>query len=154
LTAWVQAEEKEPATPEERFEHYVALLTEVVGYADRAEPLRADTTRLMLPGDRKSVEPMAARSLHSRAAVLPWLAWWGGIIQRRIQAQARDQAHASHCADSLEQGEHRLRAVGDKDQGALRQPAENRCQTCLSCKIKIRMHPCPRATPSPNGPGQ
>jgi SRSO17 transposase len=83
LTARVQAETQGRATPEERFEHYVALLTEVVGHADRAEPLRAYTTGLMLPGERKSVEPMAARvdprnvrkkhqSMHHFAADAPW----------------------------------------------------------------------------------
>jgi SRSO17 transposase len=44
-----------------RFEDYVERLAAAVGHADRREPLRAYLTGLLLPGERKSVEPMAAR---------------------------------------------------------------------------------------------
>src|SRR4051794_873451 len=46
---------------EERFGEYVERLGDVLGHADRRAPLRAYTTGLLLPGERKSVEPMAAR---------------------------------------------------------------------------------------------
>src|SRR6186997_1430562 len=46
---------------EERFGSYVELLGGALGHADRRGPLRAYTTGLLLPGERKSVEPMAAR---------------------------------------------------------------------------------------------
>src|SRR3954466_4565026 len=46
---------------EERFDVYVERLGDVLGHADRRGPLRAYTTGLLLPGERKSVEPMAAR---------------------------------------------------------------------------------------------
>jgi SRSO17 transposase len=45
----------------ERFEAYLDRLGAVVGHADRTGPLRAYLTGLLLPGDRKSVEPMAAK---------------------------------------------------------------------------------------------
>jgi SRSO17 transposase len=45
---------------ERRFVHYVADIAAAVGHADRREPLKAYLTGLLLPGDRKSVEPMAA----------------------------------------------------------------------------------------------
>src|SRR3954468_18392990 len=45
----------------ERFGDYVERLGDVLGHADRRAPLRAYTTGLLLPGERKSVEPMAAR---------------------------------------------------------------------------------------------
>lgn len=44
-----------------RFDEYVDLLASVVGHADRRAPLFAYCHGLVLPGDRKSVEPMAAR---------------------------------------------------------------------------------------------
>jgi SRSO17 transposase len=44
-----------------RFEAYLDRLAGVLGHADRREPLRAYLTGLLLDGDRKSVEPMAAR---------------------------------------------------------------------------------------------
>src|SRR3954454_4724849 len=46
---------------EERFGDYVERLGDTLGHADRRGPLRAYTTGLLLPGERKSVEPMAAR---------------------------------------------------------------------------------------------
>ena len=51
---------------EERFGDYVGRLGDVLGHADRRAPLRAYTTGLLLPGERKSVEPMAARVDPSR----------------------------------------------------------------------------------------
>ena len=68
---------------EDRFGSYVERLGEVLGHADRRQPLRAYTTGLLLPGERKSVEPMAARvepfrvgaahqSLHHFVAKAAW----------------------------------------------------------------------------------
>ena len=66
-----------------RFEAYIDRLAEAVGHADRREPMRAYCEGLVLPGDRKSVEPMAARvdpmhvrsrhqSMHHFVADSPW----------------------------------------------------------------------------------
>jgi SRSO17 transposase len=52
----------------ERFAAYVDGLASVIGHADRIGPLRGYCTGLMVPGDRKSVEPMAARLAPGRAA--------------------------------------------------------------------------------------
>jgi SRSO17 transposase len=49
------------ASSEKRFQFYMDRLADVLGHADRHEPLRLYTTGLLLPGERKSVEPMAAR---------------------------------------------------------------------------------------------
>ena len=46
----------------ERFTAYVDGLASVIGHADRIGPLRDYCIGLMLPGERKSVEPMAART--------------------------------------------------------------------------------------------
>ena len=46
---------------ESRFSAYVEALTSALGHADRAAPFRSYCAGLLLPGDRKSVEPMAAR---------------------------------------------------------------------------------------------
>jgi SRSO17 transposase len=43
-----------------RFSAYVEGLTSVIGHADRAKPLRDYCVGLMMPCERKSVEPMAA----------------------------------------------------------------------------------------------
>ena len=48
-------------TSESRFAAYVGGLAKALGHADRVAPLRSYCTGLILPGERKSVEPMAAR---------------------------------------------------------------------------------------------
>src|ERR1700758_98761 len=53
---------------ETRFLEYVGGLGSVIGHAERTRPLRDYCTGLMLPGERKSVEPMAARTAPSRTA--------------------------------------------------------------------------------------
>ncbi len=74
---------REASARERRFDEYVKRLTAVLGHADRAKALRDYCTGLLLPGERKSVEPMAARlqpdnvrrwhqSLHHFVATAPW----------------------------------------------------------------------------------
>ena len=46
---------------ESRFERYTDVMVEALGHADRGTPARWYLRGLMLPGERKSVEPMAAR---------------------------------------------------------------------------------------------
>ena len=53
---------------EARFAAYVEGLSSVIGHAARSGPLRDYCTGLMLPGERKSVEPMAARTAPARTA--------------------------------------------------------------------------------------
>jgi len=53
---------------EARFEAYVEDLIQVIGHADRAEPMRDYCTGLLLPVDRKSVEPMAAATAPGRVS--------------------------------------------------------------------------------------
>jgi SRSO17 transposase len=51
-----------------RFEAYVEGLASEIGHADRINPLHDYCTGLMLPGERKSVEPMAAKTAPARTA--------------------------------------------------------------------------------------
>src|SRR5213082_1687462 len=53
---------------EVRFAAYVAALVDVIGHADRATPLRDYCTGLLMPAERKSVEPMAAMTAPARVA--------------------------------------------------------------------------------------
>lgn len=53
---------------EQRFAAYVEELVSVIGHKDRAQPLRDYCTGLMLPCERKSVEPMAAVTAPARVA--------------------------------------------------------------------------------------
>ena len=53
---------------ESRFAVYVEGLVGAIGHADRAMPLRDYCLGLLLPGERKSVEPMAAVTAPARVA--------------------------------------------------------------------------------------
>jgi SRSO17 transposase len=53
---------------ESRFTRYVEELVSVIGHADRAGPFRDYCTGLVMPGERKSVEPMAAITAPGRTA--------------------------------------------------------------------------------------
>jgi SRSO17 transposase len=59
---------KSEGTSEVRFAAYVEGLAGVLGHADRKSPLRDYCTGLILPGERKSVEPMAAKTAPARTA--------------------------------------------------------------------------------------
>ena len=72
-----------PAAPQRRFQDYLESLCLALGHADRGEPMRAYVTGLCLPGERKSMEPIAARidprhvgarhqSLHHLVANAAW----------------------------------------------------------------------------------
>ena len=50
-----------PGAQAKRFAAYLDRLAEAAEHADRATPLKSYCTGLLLPGERKSVEPMAAR---------------------------------------------------------------------------------------------
>jgi SRSO17 transposase len=53
---------------EARFSAYIEALARCLGHQDRVEPFRRYCTGLLLPGGRKSVEPMAARLRPDRTA--------------------------------------------------------------------------------------
>jgi SRSO17 transposase len=66
-----------------RFFEYLHSLARVIGHADRQEPLKSYIKGLCLPGERKSIEPMAAKvdplhvqakhqSMHHLVANAPW----------------------------------------------------------------------------------
>src|SRR5499427_4603308 len=72
-----------PGAQQKRFAAYLDRLAQAAGHLDRAVPLKSYCTGLLLPGERKSVEPMAARlcpdhvrqthqSLHHLVAEAPW----------------------------------------------------------------------------------
>jgi SRSO17 transposase len=50
-----------PGPQEKRFAAFIEGLAKAAGHADRNTPLKNYCTGLLLPGERKSVEPMAAR---------------------------------------------------------------------------------------------
>jgi SRSO17 transposase len=72
-----------PGPQQKRLAAYLSGLAKAAGHTDRHVPLKSYCTGLLLPGERKSVEPMAARlapddvrrthqSLHHLVADAPW----------------------------------------------------------------------------------
>ena len=72
-----------PGPQERRFAAYIEGLATAAGHEDRHAPLKNYCKGLLLPGERKSIEPMAARldpeniqpmrqSLHHLVAKAPW----------------------------------------------------------------------------------
>lgn len=71
---------------ERRFSEYLEAIARVLGHADRRLPVRGYVTGLLLPGERKSVEPMAAR-----------------IAPQRVQAAHQSLHHVVAQADWRDQ---------------------------------------------------
>src|ERR1700729_2573573 len=72
-----------PGAQQQRFAAYLNSLAQAAEHLDRAAPLKSYCTGLLLPGERKSIEPLAARlapddvqrmhqSLHHFVANAPW----------------------------------------------------------------------------------
>jgi SRSO17 transposase len=72
-----------PGPQQKRLSAYLDGLAQAAGHADRIDPLKSYCKGLLLPGERKSVEPMAAllapdnvrsmhQSLHHLVADAPW----------------------------------------------------------------------------------
>jgi SRSO17 transposase len=72
-----------PDAQQKRLITYLDSLAQAAGHADRIDPFKAYCMGLLLPGERKSIEPMAARldpdhvgrmhqSLHHLVAEAPW----------------------------------------------------------------------------------
>src|SRR5258705_12131595 len=79
----MSASSSAPGAQQQRFAAYLDSLARAAGHLDRAVPLKSYCKGLLLPGERKSVEPMAARlaptdcrrmhqSLHHLVADAPW----------------------------------------------------------------------------------
>jgi len=79
----MRVKQNAPGSQADRFAAYMESLAQAAGHADREEPFKAYCKGLLLPGERKSVEPMAARlapdnvrqthqSLHHIVADSPW----------------------------------------------------------------------------------
>ncbi len=136
-----------------RFAKYVEGLASVIGHADRTGPLRDYCTGLMLPGERKSVEPIAARTAPGRTGAQhqSLLHFVGNALwsDEEVLAKVREQVlPALEQAGPIEawiiddtafpkQGRH---SVGVQHQycGHLGKPAN--CQVAVSLPVAFRLY--------------
>lgn len=133
---------------ESRFDRYVEVLTSTLGHADRAGPFRSYCTGLLLPGDRKSVEPMAARvdpgrvraahqSLHHFVAQADWsdaavLAAVRGRVLPHIQRHGRLRALIVDDTGMPKKGKH---SVGVARQYCGQLGKQDNCQVAVSLSV-------------------
>src|SRR6201987_1099271 len=90
-----QEEARPPLTGEARLVAYLDAIAGVLGHARRAAAARAYCTGLLLPGERKSIEPMAARldPTHVQAKhqalhhVVAQAAWDDAAVLAAVRAQ-------------------------------------------------------------------
>src|SRR6266853_1332620 len=72
---------------ESRFNAYVEGLVSVIGHADRERPLRDYCTGLMMPCERKSVEPVTAPAQHQSLLHFVGAGRWS---DERVLAKVRE----------------------------------------------------------------
>jgi SRSO17 transposase len=133
---------------ESRFAGYVEGLVSVIGHADRAGPLHDYCVGLMLPCERKSVEPMAARTAPARTSaqhqkllhfvgVAPWsdekvLAKVREMVLPRIERGGPIEAWIIDDTSFPKQGRH---SVGVARQYCGQLGKEDNCQVAVSLSL-------------------
>jgi SRSO17 transposase len=133
---------------EARFSAYVDALASVIGHADRVRPLRDYCTGLVLPGDRKSVEPMAAKTDPARVAAqhrsLLHFVGVGNWSDERVLAKVRElvvpaiKRHGSIEAwiiDDTGFPKHGEHSVGVQPQYCGQVGKQTNCQVVVSLSI-------------------
>ncbi len=140
-TGWLRAGEK-------RFTAHLDAITAVLGHASRVVPARAYCTGLLLPGERKSVEPMAARvepdrvqaahqSMHHFVAKADWddAAVLRAVRQQVLPAMERHGAASYWIVDDTgfpKQGQH---SVGVARQYCGQLGKQDNCQVAVSLSV-------------------
>ena len=130
---------------ESRFTAYVGAMISALGHADRAAPFRSYCTGLLLPGDRKSVEPMAARvepgrvqpahqSLHHFVAKAEWSddAVLAAVRERVLPSMARQGPIRALMIDDTGMPKKGRHSVGVARQYCGQLGKQDNCQVAVS----------------------
>jgi SRSO17 transposase len=133
---------------EQRFNEYVEHLASTLKHEDRVEPFRAYCIGLLLPGERKSIEPIAARvspervsaahqSLHHFVAKADWsaeqlLCAVESYVLPRMQSQEPLRAWIVDDTGMPKKGEH---SVGVARQYCGQLGKQDNCQVVVSISL-------------------
>lgn len=133
---------------EARFEKYCDKIVATLMHADRAQPARWYMKGLMLPGGRKSVEPMAARvqpaqvrsahqSMHHLVAEAPWSdeALLAAVAESVLPKLLRDEAPVHWIVDDTgvpKKGKH---SVGVARQYCGQTGKQDNCRVAVSLSM-------------------
>lgn len=133
---------------ESRFSSYVEALTGSLGHADRAGPFRSYCSGLLLPGPRKSVEPIAARmepwrvqaahqSLHHLVANAEWSdeAILTAVRQQVLPAMERHGAIRAWIVDDTGFPKKGMHSVGVARQYCGQLGKQDNCQVAVSLSV-------------------
>src|SRR5215211_5437517 len=139
---------RRPGTGEGRFAAYLEAIAAVLGDVRRAASARAYCTGLLLPGERKSIEPMAARieparvqakhqSMHHVVAMAEWddVALLRAVREQVLPAIERHGPVRYWIVDDTgfpKQGEH---SVGVARQYCGQLGKQENCQVAVSLSV-------------------
>src|SRR3954449_12282336 len=137
-----------PKTGEQRLRAYLARLARGLGHADRNERMVGYCTGLLLPGERKSVEPMAARldpgrvpslhqALHHFVATAPWgdAAVLAAVREQVLPALARRGPVAAWIVDDTAFPKKGRHSVGVARQYCGQLGKRENCQVAVSLSV-------------------
>ena len=137
-----------PGPQEKRFAAYTDGLAKAAGHADRNAPLKAYCTGLLLPGERKSVEPMAARlapdnvrrthqSLHHLVADAPWSdeAVIESVLGQVLAAMKQDGPLVAWIVDDTGFPKKGTHSVGVARQYCGQVGKQDNCQVAVSLSV-------------------
>lgn len=133
---------------DQRFERYCDIMVAALQHADREQPARQYLQGLVLPGERKSVEPMAARvapdrvpavhqSMHHLVAQSDWsdAALLAAVADAVLPKLTRDGAAVHWIIDDTgmpKQGQH---SVGVAHQYCGQTGKQDNCQVAVSLSL-------------------
>src|SRR5574341_2362135 len=137
-----------PSPQEKRLAAYMDGLAKAVGHADRHVPLKEYCTGLLLPGERKSVEPMAARlapdnvrrthqSLHHLVADAPWSdeAVLGSVRGQVLTAMQKQGPVVAWIVDDTGHPKKGTHSVGVARQYCGQLGKQDNCQVAVSLSV-------------------